>query len=83
MFTILSKTVDGRGHDTYYRSWDNAKAALHESVNDAISHIGCIITRTIDRFNADKGFYEYQVEATLSTGNKCIWALIDGYFVDE
>ncbi len=82
MFTILRKTVDGRSHDTYYRSSDNAKAALNKSVKDAIDHIGGTVTRTIDRFNADKGFYEYQVEATLSTGDKCVWALVDGYFAD-
>ena len=82
MFTIYRKSVGGRRHDTYYRNWDNAKRELNESMKSALDHIGGTITRTIDRFNAEKGFYEYQVEATLSTGEKCIWALIDGYFSD-
>ena len=82
MFTILRKTVDGRIGDDYYHDYGKAKRALNESMDRTMTCIGGTITRKIDRMNTEKGFYEYQVEATLSTGEKCTWALIDGYFSD-
>ena len=82
MFTILRKTVDGRSHDDYYHDYGKAKRALHESMERTMTNIGGTITRKIDRMNSAKGFYEYQVDATLSTGDKCTWALIDGHFLD-
>lgn len=82
MFTILRKKVDGRSHDTYYRNYDYAKHELHKSVENTMKILGGTITRKIDRMNTEKGFYEYQVEATLSTGEKCTWALIEEYFSD-
>lgn len=82
MFTIMRKTVDGRRSESYYQKRENAKRELLESVSRTVNHIGCTIIRTVDRFNEEKGFYEFQVEGTLSTGEKCTWALIDAYFED-
>lgn len=90
MFTILSKAVysptqERSTFERYFKSWDNAKEAMDDSVNYCISAINAVMTNQLDRFNADKGFYEY--EKTLETEMngetyKIVFALIEGHFED-
>jgi hypothetical protein len=83
MFTILHKRVGNRVFDRYYKDWDNAKHAFDvEEVEDFLES-GYSIKNKIDRFNAAKGFYEYEVTLIKEDEEEVHLSLIDGFFMDE
>lgn len=90
MFTIYRKVIispdGGRDvHDTYYRSWENAKAQLDTDAETHKERGYWKPTRNVDRMNTRKGFYEYEKEFASKVDGKLIMrlALIDGYFSDD
>lgn len=90
MFTILSKTSksDEFGKNTfdrYYHSWDKAKEVLNKEVEELVKG-GAKVVRSLDYFNAAKGFYVYQKDLKLKVKEftmEFTFALVDGYFQDE
>ena len=83
MFAIYRKTVGGRVHDRYFKSYNKAKKELKADVERMRNVCGGKITERIDRMNKDKGFYEYEVRMTLANGEQASHAIIDGHFEDE
>lgn len=81
MFTIFRKTVNGRYHDRFFRSWENAKCALIDEVDEFVSRYGWEIIRKIDKMNIEKGFYDFQYDIRKG-GMKATLSLLDGYFID-
>jgi hypothetical protein len=83
MFTVLLKNFGGRKSNRYFRKWEKAKAEMNKDVQDCCASLGGKVIETIDRMNAEKGFYEYEKRAKFPDGEVCSWSLIDGYFEDE
>lgn len=83
MFTILSKNFAGRKTDRYFKDWVTAKEELDKDVEDCCKSLGGKVIRAIDRFNREKGWYEYEKTASFPNNESCTWALIDGYFEDD
>jgi len=81
MFTIYRKRVGGQVFDRYYKEWDNAK---HELLNElaGTEKDGWTIDRRLDYFNAEKGFYIFEVYGRTDAGERFTLALVDGYFRD-
>lgn len=80
MFTIYVKKVDGIPYDRYFGSWENAKQAMDEEVKYVVER-GGNVTRKIDQFISESGYYEYQTDVEYQ-GREFVFALIDGYFED-
>ena len=91
MFTILQKRFGesiyphsgDRISNRYFHSWDNAKSAMHESIETTLKVLKGEIISKSDYMNTSKGFYVYEQTAKMEDGEYCSWALIDGYFEDE
>ena len=83
MFAIYRKNVGGRITDHYFKNHAAARRELHADVVRMRDVCHGKVTERIDRFNADKGFYEYEIRMTLANGETASHALIDGYFEDE
>jgi len=81
-FVIYRKSVGGRVYDQYFRTWDNARAAMEKDVTDCTRDGFARIDRRFDRFDASKGFYVYEAHGTTCENEPVIWALLDGYFQD-
>ena len=61
MFAIYRKNVGGRVHDRYFKNYDKAKVELKADVERMRDICNAKVTECIDRMNAGKGFYEYEV----------------------
>ena len=83
MFAIYRKRVGGRGDDRYFKNYDKAKEELKADVQRMRDICHAEVTERIDRMNADKGFYEYEVRMALPNGETASLAIVDGYFEDE
>lgn len=82
MFVIYTKSVGGRKHDRYFKSWENAKKELLTDLKCMTEQLGWKQTRKLDRMNEDKGFYEFEYNLITEEGEKVVLALIDSYFED-
>ena len=82
MFVIYTKSVGGRKHDRYFKSWENAKKELLTDLKCMKEQLGWKQTRKLDRMNEDKGFYEFEYNLMTEEGEKVVLALIDSYFED-
>jgi hypothetical protein len=82
MFVIYTKSVGGRKHDRYFKSWENAKKELLTDLKCMKEQLGWKQTRKLDRMNEDKGFYEFEYNLITEEGEKVVLALIDSYFED-
>lgn len=80
MFTIYRRKVNDIPHDRYFGSWENAKQEMFCDIERLVS-LGGEKTFSIDRFNAEKGFYELEYELERN-GIVYKFALIDAYFQD-
>ena len=87
MFAIYRKRVGGRGDDRYFKNYQNARKAIAEDVKRTkeLAEEGGLDVKfeTIDRMNAEKGFWEYEVRFTNMQGERVSLAIVDGYFEDE
>lgn len=82
MFVIYTKSVGGRKHDRYFKSWENAKKELLTDLKCMKEQLSWKQTRKLDRMNEDKGFYEFEYNLITEEGEKVVLALIDSYFED-
>lgn len=82
MFTIYSKSVGGRKHDRYFKSWENAKKELLTDLKYLTEQLSWKQTSKTDKFNADKGFYVFQYNLITNEGEEVVMSLIDAYFED-
>lgn len=82
MFVIYTKSVGGRKHDRYFKSWENAKKELLTDLKCMKEQLGWKQTRKLDRMNEDKGFYEFEYNLITEESEKVVLALIDSYFED-
>ena len=80
MFTIYSKSVGGRKHDRYYKLWENAKKELLTDLKRMTEQLGWKQINKTDEFNADKGFYQYNL--ITDEGEEVVMSLIHAYFED-
>lgn len=83
MFTILSKNFGGRSTDRYFKSWEVAKQEMLKDIDDCCKTLNGKVTKKLDYFNSEKGFYVFEQEALFDNGETCHWALLDGYFEDS
>lgn len=82
MFVTYTKSVGGRKHDRYFKSWENAKKELLADVNRMTTQLGWKLTGKLDRMNKDKGFYEFQYNLITDDGEEVVMALVNSYFED-
>ena len=83
MFAIYRKNVGGRITDRYFKNYDKAKVELKADVERMRDVCHAKVTERIDRMNADKGLWEYEVRMELPDGEKVTHAIVDGHFEDE
>ena len=83
MFTILMKDVDGRRSYRYFKTWENAERAMLRDIKAVKSLTSVCMQESVDKFNADKGFYEREETLVTKQGMRFHYALLDGYFEDE
>ena len=82
MFVTYTKSVGGRKHDRYFKSWENAKKKLLADLNRMTTQLGWKLTGKLDRMNKDKGFYEFQYNLITDDGEEVVVALVNSYFED-
>lgn len=86
MFAIYRRNVGGRIHDRYFKEYYNARNAIAEDVKrtkELFEECGLDVKfETIDRMNAAKGFWEYEVRFTNMQGERVSLAIVDGHYED-
>lgn len=83
MFTTLMKDVDGRRSYRYFKEWANAEKAMMEDIKGVKNITEVCIESSVDRMNAEKGFYEREETLVTRHGMKFHYALLDSYFEDN
>ncbi len=81
MFTIYIKDIGGRAFERYYRKCENAKKELESELSIAIAE-GWVIRYRREKFNSDKGFYEFDVCGQTCEGEDFSFYLVEAHFQD-
>lgn len=82
MFAILTKAVDGRRFDRYFREFKNARTEMMNEVEGIIKKYGCKRRNSTDRLNVEKGIYELEETIVTDDDTRFVWAILGGYFQD-
>lgn len=82
MFAILTKDVDGRRYERYFREFMNAEKTMMQEVKDVTDHHRCTKRKSIDKEDTSKGIYEREEIIVDDKGHKYHWVIIGGYFCD-
>ena len=79
MFTIYVKEVGV--FERYYHKWENAKKQLESDLSIALAD-KWVVRHRREEFNADKGFYEFDICGQTSEGEDFSLYLVEGHFQD-
>lgn len=82
---VVSKEFGRCVYNRYFHSWENAKQRLIDEANSYSNNGTWEVEKTINQFNASKGFYEFEIvlRSTSKSNNKMVLSLIECYFCDE